>query len=139
MIEIENQNRENILSDLIPDLTPLIDVMFMLMVFLILTINQAEKIFTIAAPSDQENISILSEDYNKIKITIFANNNDWGLNTEKFNNFTKFIEKLQKTTINNANHQLIIYCDKNANVEKLLRLMTYLKKNKLENINLIME
>ena len=39
MIEIPAQKRGGIIHDLMPDLTPLLDVMFMLIVFFILTAN----------------------------------------------------------------------------------------------------
>ena len=139
MIKCNNQNRENILADLIPDLTPLIDVMFMLMVFLILTINQAEKIFNIETPKDEENISILNKNSSTIKITIFASNNEWAISDKKFNDFYILKNHLENLTDKNHNSKIIIYSDKKANVEKLLKLMTYLKKEKINNINIIME
>ena len=139
MIKCDNQNRENILADLIPDLTPLIDVMFMLMVFLILTINQAEKIFNIETPKDEENISILNKNSDTIKITIFASKNKWAIADEKFNNFNILKNRLENLTDKNHNSKIIIYSDKKANVEKLLKLMTYLKKENINNINIIMK
>ena len=138
MIKCNNQNRENILADLIPDLTPLIDVMFMLMVFLILTINQSEKIFNIETPKDEENISVISKNSNRIKITIFASNNEWAIANKKFNGFNILKKHLKKITDKNENNKIIIYSDKKANVEKLLKLMTYLKKENIHNIDIIM-
>lgn len=139
MIKYDNQNRENILTDLIPDLTPLIDVMFMLMVFLILTTNQAEKIFNIETPKDEENISILNKNSDTIKITIFASKNKWAIADKKFNNFNILKKHLKNLTNKKQNNKIIIYSDKKANVEKLLKLMTYLKKENINNINIIME
>ncbi len=138
MIKFNNQNRENILADLIPDLTPLIDVMFMLMVFLILTINQSEKIFNIETPKDEENVSVISKNSNTIKITIFASNNEWAIANKKLNGINILKKHLKKIIDKNQNNKIIIYSDKKANVEKLLKLMTYLKKENIHNINIIM-
>ena len=40
MIEIPASQRGNIVTDLMPDLTPLLDVMFMLIVFFIFMVNE---------------------------------------------------------------------------------------------------
>ena len=91
MINVNNNSeREGIILDLLPDLTPLLDVMFMLVIFLVLTTNTIHQVFDVKLPEDKEGVAnILSED-DLIKITIFSEDNLWAINEEKFNNFENF-------------------------------------------------
>jgi len=66
MIEIPADKRGNIVSDLMPDLTPLLDVMFMLIVFFLLTANAVPYTLDVNLPEDKEKVAQAVEDPNML-------------------------------------------------------------------------
>jgi len=69
MIEIPASKRGNIVSDLMPDLTPLLDVMFMLIVFFLLTANAVPYALDVNLPQDDEAVTQAVEDPDMLSVT----------------------------------------------------------------------
>lgn len=141
MIDItdNNSDKNNIISDLLPDLTPLLDVMFMLIVFLILTTNAVQQIFEVKLPEDQENVTKLLQEDDTLKITLFAEENKWAIDQQEFQDFKLFKHQLAKQKLNISEQRVIIFSDQQASVERLLQLLTYMQAQGIEIADIIME
>ena len=74
MININNNSRKNIVNDFLPDLTPLIDVVFILIIFLILSINTASFSLEVNLPEDKDNSSKVISDNKYLEIHLLKNN-----------------------------------------------------------------
>ena len=70
MIEIPAQKRGGIIHDLMPDLTPLLDVMFMLIVFFILTANAVPYALDVNLPEDAEEVTQAVTDSDILTISL---------------------------------------------------------------------
>jgi biopolymer transport protein ExbD len=140
MIDIESTSqREGIISDLIPDLTPLLDVMFMLIIFLVLTTNAAQQVFDVKLPEDKEDaLETLVED-DTIKITIFAEDDSWAINEQKYSDFDKLKNSLIDSYDNSSEKKVIVYGDKSATIDRLMSLLTFLRSNGIETADIVME
>lgn len=134
-----DRERTHIISDLLPDLTPLLDVMFMLIIFLVLTTNSVPHVFDIILPEDKEHITQAEKDPNAIHVTIPANADNWTLSETPYTNFASFSHTLKTLHQKNPDQHIIIYGDKNVTMEKLLKLLTFMRKYDIPTADIVMQ
>lgn len=137
MIEIPQSKRESIIADLMPDFTPLIDVMFMLIVFFILTANSVPYALDVSLPNDTEEITQPVEDPDMISITLLTKEKGWKINDIMFESEDDFKAALKKKTQNNK--KVIIIGDKAVSMQKLLNVMAFLRKHNIEAADIMMD
>jgi len=140
MINISDlkSERSKIEGDLIPDLTPLIDVMFMLIIFLILTMNVALKSFNVELAEDKDNL-VQDQAVASLDLVIFNNADDWLLDGVKFSSFEELKSELQKRAGNDDVIKINILSDKSVPVEKLVRLLIFTNDQKINSSNIIVK
>ena len=140
MIDINSDSqREGIISDLVPDLTPLLDVMFMLIVFLVLTTNTMQQVFDVTLPEDKDDtLEVLTEN-NTIKITIFAEDKAWAIDEQKFKDFEQFKKALVQLYNKSSEKKVVVYGDKAATIDRLMSLLTFLRSKGIETADIVME
>jgi biopolymer transport protein ExbD len=138
MINISDlkSERSKIEGDLIPDLTPLIDVMFMLIIFLILTMNVALKSFNVDLAEDKDNL-VQDQAVAALDLVIFNNADDWSLDGVKFSSFEELKLELQKRAGNDDDIKINILSDKSVPVEKLVRLLIFTNDQKIDSSNVV--
>lgn len=137
MIEIPQSKRESIISDLMPDFTPLIDVMFMLIVFFILTANSVPYALDVSLPNDTEEITKPVEDPDMISITLLTKEKGWKINDVMFESEDDFKVALKEKTHNNK--KVIIIGDKAVSMQKLLNVMAFLRKHNIQAADIMMD
>ena len=137
MIDIPNQKRGNIASDLMPDLTPLLDVMFMLIVFFLLTANAVPYAMDVNLPTDPESITRAVEDPDLLSVTLLPDDQGWKINDLSFTREQDFKSALKETA--QGNNKVMIIGDKEVSIEKLLHVMAFLRKNNIEAADIVME
>ena len=140
MINISDlkSERSKIEGDLIPDLTPLIDVMFMLIIFLILTMNVALKSFNVELAEDKDNL-VQDQAVASLDLVIFNNADDWSLDGVKFSSFEELKLELQKRAGNDDDIKINILSDKSVPVEKLVRLLIFTNDQKIDSSNIVVK
>ncbi len=137
MIEIPDSQRGNIITDLMPDLTPLLDVMFMLIIFFILTANAVPYTLDVNLPEDAEDVVQAIEDPTMLSVTLLPNDNDWKITDVLYQDETKFKEAL--TALTHDKKQVVIIGDKDASMQKLLSLMVFLRKHNIKAADIVMD
>jgi len=139
MIIIPDSDREKIIADFMPDLTPLLDVVFMLIIFLILTANPVPYGMEIDLPEDNENISQVIEEPKNISITILAAQNSWKINDKSYNNEKTFKAELLAKHKLDPEISMIIVGEKSVTMQKFLNLIGFLKKHNIDAVDIVME
>jgi len=137
MIEIPAGKRGNIVSDLMPDLTPLLDVMFMLIVFFLLTANAVPYALDVALPEDTEAVSQAVKDPDMLSITLLPDDKGWKINDAVFDAEKDFKQALKEKAQDNK--KVIIMGDKEVSMQKLLTVMAFLRKHNIEAADIVME
>lgn len=137
MIEIPAERRGNIVSDLMPDLTPLLDVMFMLIVFFLLTANAAPYALDVTLPEDKENVIQAVEDPDMLSITLLSEGKGWKVNDKVYQDERVFKDALKLQVKDNK--KVIIIGDKDVSMQKLLMVMSFLRKHNIEAADIMME
>lgn len=136
MISINN-NQENT-DDLLPDLTPLLDIIFIVMVFLLLTATVQIKSLNVELPQTSTQI-LQTTKADPITINLVANKPYWALQGHSIANWDSFEQQLL-TAVNAApNKPVVIGADKKAAVEQMLKLFAFLQKNNIKATQLLME
>ncbi|MDB2415000.1 biopolymer transporter ExbD [Rickettsiales bacterium] len=134
-----NSERDGIISDLLPDLTPLLDVMFMLIIFLVLTTNAMQQVFDIALPEDKDDVLEVLSENETIKITIFSEDGVLAINEKKFSDFSEFKIQLMDMYNNSKQKQVVVFGDKSATIDRLMELLTFMRSKGIETADIVMK
>ncbi|TKE96189.1 biopolymer transporter ExbD [Vibrio kanaloae] len=115
-------------QSLAPDLTPLLDIIFIVMVFLLLTASVKLESLEVELPSsDIKNVSEVHKD--SINVNILDHEPYWGINGQEYIDWENFkIALLEETGATNKK-PITIGADKAANVENLVKLLSFLQEN----------
>ncbi len=123
MIDIQKKNiKINII--------PLIDIIFLMLVFFMLATNFSEK--KEISFKLKQNIETLND--NQQNLVIYIKNNSFML-YEDFVKSSKIEEKILIYWSSKNYKNVIILNDKNSNLQKLIFLLDILKKNKIKNVS----
>lgn len=126
-------------SFLTPDLTPLLDLIFIVLVFLLLTANIQIKSMEVSIPQTQDHEVLSPPDKDVITVNIHAQDSLWAIEGIPYSNWNQFAEVLVTTINNQPNKSLVIAADKSASVQSMLRLLAFLQKNQINATNIIMD
>ena len=125
MIKTPNSSRTQSLT---PDLTPLLDIIFIVMVFLLLTASVKLESLEVDLPSsDVKNVSEVHKD--SISVNILDHEPYWAINGKEYIDWENFKITLLEETGSTDKKPIIIGADKAANVENLVKLLSFLQEN----------
>lgn len=123
------------LRTIAPDLTPLIDIIFILIVFLILTANPAVVELLVDLPKKhKEQLEQYSQDTNS-EILKIKGHNDFFVNEEEIKDLDALKAKLSEL---DHSKELVIAGDKKVSLETFLRVMAIIEELKIKNTKILM-
>ncbi len=137
MIHIETEQHSGF-SDLAVDLTPMIDILFIVLVFFILTANPVEHALKVDLPAkgaEQAQALIVKK---SIQITLFTEGK-WAINEHKFSDWSPTKIALKAAIENAPESEIVIASARNASVEQLLELMAFLQQENLQAAQIMMD
>ena len=121
-----NIKKKNIKINIIP----LIDIIFLMLVFFMLATNFSEK--KEISFKLKQNIEILNE--SQENLLIYIKNNSFVINEESIKN--RNLEEKVLSYWNSKNYKnIIILNDKDSNLQKLILILDILKKNEIKNVS----
>lgn len=126
-------------SSLFPDLTPLLDLVFIVMVFLLLTANVEIKTMDVHIPQTEESDILSSPKKDIITVNILARESSWAIQGTPYSDWKLFTKELLTTVENSPQKTLVIAADKSASIEAMLKLLAFLQKNQINATNIMME
>ncbi|MFD2206925.1 biopolymer transporter ExbD [Kiloniella antarctica] len=129
MIELStDQTSEG--DSIMPDLTPMLDVLFILLVFLILTANSANFSIEVDLPQPQETV-LEQASSDAITITLRDPEYDgasvWELDGRAFLKWQDMRPALQSTLQQAPDQSVVIAGDKSASIENLVQVLSFLE------------
>ncbi len=137
MIQVDTEHNA-LFETLAIDLTPMLDILFIVLVFFMLTANPAMHALQVELPSKGSDQAQALASPTHLQLTLFAKQ-QWVLNDETFSNwpdtrhaFKHAIKKAPKT-------EIIIATAKDAPVERFLEVMSFLKKQNLQAVQIRMD
>ena len=121
-----NIKKKNIKINIIP----LIDIIFLMLVFFMLATNFSEK--KEISFNLKQNIEILND--SQENLLIYIKNNSFVINEESIKN--RNLEEKVLSYWNSKNYKnIIILNDKDSNLQELILILDILKKNQIKNVS----
>lgn len=122
---------------LTPDLTPLLDIIFIVMVFLMLT--AAVKLDSLEVDLPTTDSQAVSEvDTQSITINVLEAEPHWAIDGKEYinwENFTLALLEEHKST----KHPIVIGAEKTADIQYLVKLLAFLQENGIQATQLLTE
>ncbi|MCG0018047.1 ExbD/TolR family protein [Vibrio parahaemolyticus] len=134
MIKVPQDNNRNGLT---PDLTPLLDIIFIVMVFLMLTAAVKLDSLDVALPSTDSQ-AVAEFDKQSITVNILKDEPYWAINGQTYidwENFTLALLEESKST----DKPIVIGAEKTANIQSLVQLLGFLQENGIQATQLLTE
>lgn len=125
-------------DDLKPDLTPLLDIIFIVMVFLLLTASVKLQSLDVDLPQT-ETQTLQETQSDPITVNITATEPYWALQGVEIASWDSFKTALVKAVRANPEKPVVIGADKAGSVENMLKLLAFLQQNEITATQLLME
>ncbi|MCR9213721.1 MAG: biopolymer transporter ExbD [Proteobacteria bacterium] len=138
MIRLDTEDpHSGTLRDLAPDLTPMLDILFILLVFFLLTAGAVFQSLDLKLPSSvEEEIELVNAPQH---IMLEIRQGSYALNGQAIDNFEALKSALKEEIALNSDHELIVAGDKRIAIEDLLKVLTYLQSQGIDAANILMQ
>lgn len=134
MIKVSRQSHD---LGLTPDLTPLLDIIFIVMVFLMLTAAVKLESLEVDLPTTDTTVTSNVENQS-ITVNILPTEPHWAIDGNQYSSWDAFsqavIEK-QKS----SQKPIVIGAEKTADVQHLVKLLAFLQENRIEATQLLIQ
>jgi len=121
------------------DLTALIDIIFIVLVFLLLTANSRLMSLPVEVPQSPSSAITAVEPKESIAINILASTPHWALNGETYTDLHAFSSAFEELLKRHPQASIVIAADKAAPVEPLMQLLALLQGNAISQTQILME
>ncbi|MGL4474875.1 MAG: ExbD/TolR family protein [Shewanella sp.] len=136
MIELD-KGADN--QELSIDLTALIDIIFILLVFLMLTANTQLLALPVDVPTNGgEQAQVLAPKPN-ISVNVMAKAPYWAIDGHRYAAFSDFSAEVARRLTVEPELEVIVAADKQAEVQLLLQLLAMLQAQKISQTQILME
>ncbi|MFA0087768.1 biopolymer transporter ExbD [Vibrio sp. 10N.286.49.C2] len=134
MIKISEPSKN---APLYPDLTPLLDIIFIVMVFLMLTASVRLESLDVALPATDSNL-VSAVETESLTVNILTSSPYWALNSKEYIDWDNFKVALLEEA-KSTNRPIIIAADKAAEVQHLVKLLAFMQDNGIPATQLLTE
>ena len=137
MIRLSRPSSDDALHDLVPDFMPLLDILFILLVFFMLTAGMAFQVFDLKLPSAAtQTLSSMDEgEYLVLEIR----EDGYVLDGTVIETFTRLKAATPGVIEEKPERGLIIAGDKRVTIERFIKVLTYLQSQGVEAANVLMK
>jgi biopolymer transport protein ExbD len=125
------------LEDMALDLTPMLDIIFMLLVFLVLTTNVLQHAVEVTLPNG-EAASVTAPENDEIVLTLHADSH-WQIGEETFATWEDAREALAADLTQPETQRIVIAGDRAATLQGFAAALSFLRARGVTDINLLME
>lgn len=138
MIQLNEQGlHEAGLHDLMPDLTPMLDILFILLVFFMLTAGAVYQSIEITLPSSvQEELSLVNEPKH---IMLEIRPDRFVVDGKQVPTLVALKQLMPKVIAQKPSYELVVAGDKGIAIERLLKVLTFLQSQGIVTANILMQ
>ena len=129
--------QENSRNGLTPDLTPLLDIIFIVMVFLMLTAAVKLDSLDVNLPST-ESQAVADVDKQSNTVNILKDEPYWAINGKTYIDWDNFTLALLEES-KSSDKPIVIGAEKTANIQSLVQLLGFLQENGIQATQLLTE
>ncbi len=122
----------------VPDLTPLLDIIFIVMVFLMLTASVKLSSLDVQLPST-ETSEIKEVDKQSITINILNQDPVWAVDGKPSADWKNFQQDLLDMIQQYPKRNVVIAADKQAEIQQIVKLFGFLQEQNISATQILME
>lgn len=124
---------------LTPDITPLLDIIFIVLVFLMLTANIPLQSLEVDLPTTDSKALSPVQDNKAMTINLLAGEPAWALQGEQYADWDSFKPALSDNLEALQQAELVLSSDKAVTVDNMLRLLAFLQEHDIKATQILME
>lgn len=137
MIQLSRERvQDGALRDLAPDLTPMLDILFILLVFFMLTAGAILQSLDVQLPASISEERVLLNEPQHIMVEIHVDS--YVLDGRTVADFQELTTLLLPLVHERPQHKIIVAGDRSAAIERLVMLLGYLQAQGVEAANILM-
>lgn len=121
------------------DLTALVDVIFILMVFFLLTANSVDRALLVDLPEDGADQATPVTASDPITLTLFAGAPRWQVNQQPFQDWAAVEQAILRLRVERPAAEILIAGDRQVPLERLLQALAFLGREGLRAAEILME
>ena len=137
MIRISDEEETSV--SLGPDLTPLLDVVFIVMVFLLFTANAQTLSLPVNLPQATQQEASLTSEPKTLTVSILEEGKPWAIKEQRYDDWEQFSSVLLSKVKEQPDTTVLIAGDRAAPLGNLVKLMMFLSQHKIEAAQVLME
>ncbi|MDD7805505.1 MAG: biopolymer transporter ExbD [Endozoicomonas sp. (ex Botrylloides leachii)] len=123
----------------LPDLTPLLDVVFIVMIFLLFTANVQTLSIPVKLPQATQAEAMVAQQPKTLTVSILAEGSPWAISKKRFDSWAVFSQSLLKQVKDKPDVTVLIAGDKTAPLGHLVKLMMFLGQHKIKAAQVLMK
>ncbi|MEE1674177.1 biopolymer transporter ExbD [Agarivorans aestuarii] len=136
MIRIEEQSSG---FSMVPDLTALLDIIFIVLVFLLLTANSRVYQMDMDLPATSQAQASVASEPAKLQLSLFQDNPIWGLGEQRYQTFSAFEQAIKQQSQDQTKPSVSLASERQVPVEHLLKMLELLQQLEIETTQILME
>lgn len=138
MIQSKHKRDNSLQETLIMDLTPMLDVLFLLLIFFVLTANVAQFSIDLTLPSAEQSGIPKEIKPDALLLTMHINPKRWVIDDKTYNSWDEAKTALQKIAAQSP-RPLTIAGDKNLPLQRLIKVLTFMETIGLDAAEILVE
>ncbi len=123
----------------LPDLTAMLDIIFIVMVFLILTASVHINSLDITLPTTHDNAVLTPSEEAVITLNILSEAPYWALEETPYQHFSDLTAALHALKAEHPERSLLIGADDDAPAGQMIKLLAYLKQHPFPETHIMMD
>ena len=124
---------------LLADLTPLLDVIFIVLVFLMLSANVAPLALPVDLPTEGAELAKTVATPKTLTVSLVRDPAQWGVDGKVIKSWDEVTAALIAARTKDPELQLVIAGDRNVPMERLVQLLSFLQGQKWSAASIMME
>lgn len=124
---------------LTPDITPLLDIIFIVLVFLMLTANIPLQSLEVDLPKTDSEALNSVQDNKAMTINLLAGDPAWALQGEKYADWEAFKPVLLERLPALKEAELVLASDREVTVDNMMKLLAFLQEHEIQATQILME
>lgn len=137
MLKTKSRQDKSAITDALPDMTAMLDILFMLLVFFILTSGATFKSLQLTLPTTKDDALAVAKEHNSLLLKVGTDS--FSLDKTEFSDTEALTELLQERMARDPNFDLVVACDKDVPVQRFLDVLALLMAKKITIANILMK
>ena len=119
------------------ELTPLIDVIFIVIVFLLLTANARLLLLPVTVPETDKVENLSKGNSDVITISVSKDDSGWSIDEEYFADWVQFKNSITEIVEGNSNTSIALAADQEADVQRFVKVLVLLQQQSVSDTRII--